>query len=158
MNKVVGIIITVIILVGIIVLTIRFNPFAGLFKKTAKVEVANHTFTAEVAKSDAEKEVGLSNRASIADDRGMVFLFDEPGIYSFWMKKMKFPIDILFIKDDKIVTIFKQVTPPPADTDVADNQLPIYTPQSEINRVLEINSGLVDKYGIKVGDTVKISL
>lgn len=158
MNKVIAIIIGIIVVLGIIFLTIKFNPFAGLFKKTAKVEVGNHTITAEVAKSDQDKQIGLSGRASIPDDRGMLFLFDKPGYYSFWMKQMQFPIDILFIKGDKIVTIFKQVTPPPSDTDVADNDLPIYTPQAEADKVLEINSGLVDKYGIKTGDTVKITL
>jgi uncharacterized membrane protein (UPF0127 family) len=156
MNKIVASIIAVLIIIGIIV-TVMFNPFAGLFKKTAKVEIGSHSFTAEEAKSDSEKEIGLSGRASMADNRGMIFLFDTPAYYSFWMKKMQFPLDILFIKDDKIVTIFKQVTPP-TDTDVADNQLPVYTPQAQANKVLEINSGLVDKYGIKVGDTVKITL
>lgn len=158
MNKIVAIIIAVIVILGLIVLTVRFNPFAGLFKKTAKVEINNHTFTAEVAQTDSEKQIGLSGRVSIADDRGMLFLFDNPGYYSFWMKKMQFPIDIIFIKDNKIVTIFKQVAPPPTDKEVADNELPIYTPQAEANKVLEINSGLVDKYGIKTGDTVKITL
>lgn len=158
MNKIVSILIAVIVVIGIIVITIKFNPFAGLFKKTAKVAIGSHTFIAEVAKTEAEKEIGLSGRASISDNRGMVFIFDTPGIYSFWMKKMQFPLDIIFIKDDKIITIFKQVTPPQAGADVADNLLPIYTPQGEIDRVLEINSGLVDKYGIKQGDTVKITL
>jgi uncharacterized membrane protein (UPF0127 family) len=158
MNKVAALVIAVIIILGIIILTIRFNPFSGLFKKTAKVEIGTHVFTAEVAKSESEKEIGLSSRSSIAEDRGMIFIFDTPGMYSFWMKKMQFPLDLIFIKDDKIVTIFKQVTPPPSDIDIADNQLPIYTPQSDINKVLEINSGLVDKYGIKVGDTVKTTL
>lgn len=158
MNKVAGAIIAVLIIIGIIVLTIKYNPFAGLFKKTAKVEIGTHQFTTEVAKSEAEKEIGLSQKASLADDRGMLFVFETPGIYSFWMKKMQFPIDILFIKDNKIITIFKQVTPPPSDSDITDDKLPIYTPQAEIDTVLEINSGLVDKYGIKQGDTVKITL
>lgn len=128
------------------------NATLPFFEKTAKATTHNQTFKLTVAKTEKEKEEGLSVKKSIAQDGGMLFDFDKPGIYSFWMKSMKFPIDILFIKDDKIVNIYQNVPAPKSDTD----QLPVYSPTQEINKVVEINAGLSSKYGIKEGDTITI--
>ena len=84
----------------------------------------------------------------------MLFPFEKPGYYSFWMKNMKFPIDIIFIKSGKIVTIHKDVMPPKNLTDA----LPIYNPKEPADTVLEINAGLSEDYKFKEGDEVKLLL
>lgn len=146
------------ILIAIILGTIylRNLPTSGglPFGKTSKVTVDETVFKVTVAKTNEEKEVGLSQFAKIDEDRGMIFIFDKPDYYSFWMKEMKFPIDIIFINKDKIVTILEKIEPPTG----SETALQIFNPTSPADSVLEINAGLSEKYNFKLGDSVKIEL
>lgn len=155
--KNISLIFGVLILLVLIFLTWRFNTFQGIIKKTATVEIQNKVFQVDVAETEKQKQVGLSEKSTMADNRGMLFLFKEPGFYTFWMKKMQLPIDIIYIKDNKIVTIFKNISPP-QDKNTPDEKLPLFTPKQQADKVLEINAGLSDQYKIKEGDSVKISL
>jgi uncharacterized membrane protein (UPF0127 family) len=114
----------------------------------------NHTFKLTVVKTQKDQEIGLSKYTSLPQDQGMLFLFDKPDFYNFWMKNMKFPIDIIFIRDNTIVTVAENVQPPKSTTD----NLPTYPPEAPVDKVLEISAGLSKKYNIKKGDTVKINL
>lgn len=129
----------------------RDNP---LFMKQATVVVNGQTFKADVAQTEKEKQAGLSKRGKMADNKAMLFTFDKADYYQFWMKDMRFPIDIIYINNDKVVTVFKNVPNP----DKNNTNLPVYRSEEPANRVLEINAGLSDKYNIKPGDTVKITL
>ena len=111
-----------------------------------RIQVGQTIFTVELAITDAQKEKGLGYRDSLAPNHGMLFPYDHPEKYSFWMKGMRFPIDILWIRDSKIIDISKNV--PIATSSV----LPIYSPQEPANQVLEVNAGVSDKDGIKIGD------
>lgn len=155
-NKTLALIIGIIVvfIVGILVLSF-FNLFpAGVKKGT--VTIASHKFTVEEAQKESDQRKGLSNRNSLDDDTGMLFLFPREDMYAFWMKDMKFPIDILFINDEKIVTIYENV-PYPQSTEENLNP-PTYLPSEPVNRVLELKAGTVSKYSIKTGDTVTIDL
>lgn len=121
-------------------------------KKTPTAEIDNHTFNLYVAKSDKDKQIGLSKYKNIDNTKGMVFSFSKPNYYPFWMKEMKFPIDIIYIKDGKIVTIYKNVPTP-----TNDSSLPIYNSKAPADRVLEVNAGLSQKYNFKEGDRVAFS-
>ena len=123
------------------------------FKKSPTAKINNYAFKLYIAKTPKDKEIGLSKYKNLAKDTGMLFSFDKPDYYSFWMKQMKFPIDIIFIKDGKIVTIYKNVTPPKKTTD----ELLIYKPQEPSSMVLEINTGRCDKYKLKEGDKVNLN-
>lgn len=124
----------------------------GANTSTVKAAINDHTFTVEIAKSSDEQQLGLSGRESLAPDHGMLFLFEKPGTYSFWMKNMNFPIDIIFIKEDKVVSVIHNATP------AGENQNPqLYSPEGPIDTALEINAGLAEKYKIKKGDTVKLA-
>ncbi len=116
--------------------------------KPTKVKVAEQTFSVAVAKTDKEKQIGLSGKKSLPKNQGMLFVFDKPDFYSFWMKNMKFPIDIIYIHGDKVTTVIKNAKP------VQDGDLPIYQPREQSDKVLEINAGLSEKYGIKNGSEV----
>lgn len=82
----------------------------------------------------------------------MLFLYGKPDSYHFWMKGMAFPLDIVFIRDSTIVSIARNVPPPNGDGD-----LPRYASDEPADKVLEINAGLCDKYGIQEGDRVEIA-
>ena len=122
-------------------------------KSDGRVTINKQIFTVEIAKADQDKQIGLTKYRNIADYQGMLFVFDSPDIIGFWMKNMKFPIDIIFIKDDTIISIAEK-----SPIVTKDAQPTIYKPDSPSNYVLEINSGLVSKNKIKVGDKVKIEL
>lgn len=126
--------------------------YSGGGDKTATVKINDSVFEVEVAKSLAELSRGLSGRESLEENKGMLFVFGFSGKNGFWMKDMKFSLDIIWIKDNRITGIEKNV-PPPA---TAAEGLKIYYPPESINKVLEINAGLSDKLGIKVGDLVSI--
>lgn len=126
------------------------NNKIPLLGKTPKAKIDNQTFDVTIAKSSTEKEIGLSEKNNLSQNEGMLFLFDNADYYAFWMKKMKFPIDIIYIKDGKIITIYKNI-PAPKN---ADENLPIYQPKSPADKVLEINAGLSSKYKFQEGDSV----
>lgn len=122
--------------------------------KIADIVINNHKFTAEVLSNPSDQAIGLSGRKSLKDNQAMLFEYKLSVIPYFWMKGMLIPIDIIWISDNKIVGIEKNISNPnPAITDAA---LPKYKPNTSVNYVLEINSGLSDKYGFNVGDFVEI--
>lgn len=137
-----GIVILFLILIGV-------SLFFLLGKKPTAT-INNHTFTLFVAKTPKEKEVGLSEKTSLDKGSGMVFPFETPGYYAFWMKNMHFPIDILFIHADHIVTLYKNVQPPQSAT----ASLPTYQPTEPADIVLELAAGTTDADNIKTGDQV----
>lgn len=123
----------------------------SFFKKTPIVTINNQNFKVTVAASQKEREIGLSETKSLSQDQGMIFLFEKPDYYSFWMKNMKFPIDIIYIKSDTIVMIKNNVQPP---KDNKESPI-IYAPTAPVDKVLEIQAGLSEKYKFKNGDKVK---
>ncbi len=114
------------------------------------VIINSATFRVDIAKTQKEKEQGLSGRGSLATDGGMLFLFDKPSYYSFWMRGMKFPLDIIFILDDKVVGVYEDLQPASAD----DGNPPQYGSDVISDSVLEINAGAARKNNIKAGDAV----
>ena len=77
----------------------------GAYRQDKLLQIASIKIKAEVAKSQSDKQKGLGGRPCIGINQGMLFIFDKPGYYSFWMKDMKFPIDIVWISSDhKVLT------------------------------------------------------
>src|SRR5258708_9701673 len=97
--------ILVVVIVGFVFIRSYLQTHSYPFFKTSTVSIDNHTYTVIVVKTDKERQVGLSERQSLSLDQGMLFTFDKPDLYLFWMKNMKFPIDIIFINNNHIVTI-----------------------------------------------------
>lgn len=87
----------------------------------------------------------MSGRQQLAENAGMLFVFDQPGRYAFWMRGMKFPLDFIWIKGDTVVGITEAV--PVTQMDIK--------PRQAIDKVLEVNNGFVVQHQIKIGDKVK---
>ena len=109
----------------------------------------------ELAKTADQRSKGLGFRQSLSSDSGMLFLYDTPTKLTFWMKGMNFPLDFIWILDDTIVDLLPNIPNPPAN--FPDSELPIYSSQAKINKVLEVNSGFIAAHNIKVGDKIKIN-
>jgi uncharacterized membrane protein (UPF0127 family) len=124
--------------------------------KTATLH--GHTIKLEIADTDAEQMKGLSDRDSLAKDSGMLFLFKQPGIYPFWMKDMRFSIDIIFLRDLKVVSIYNSVQPFITAGGVKQQNLTNYPPAAPSDRVLELNAGQAKEFGLQVGDEIAIKL
>ena len=156
----------VLVIIGAVVL-FTYVPaartkFANLFpsssvstttsKEQAKID--GHTLHLEVVKTDEEKRKGLSDRTSLPQDSGMLFTFDHPDYYLFWMRHMKISLDIIYINGNKVVTMMQSVKVPPYSTE----NPPILKPIAPADKVLEVNAGTAKKYGLKVGDTIEFTL
>ncbi|MDO8639635.1 MAG: DUF192 domain-containing protein [bacterium] len=130
---------------------LKNNPFT--FNQNKEITIGKQTFKVAVAKTNEEKQIGLSKKTSLADNEGMFFPFEKEDFYSFWMKNMKMPIDIIYINKNKITTIYSDIKPP---KDANENLLTIYKPEEPSDSVLEIKAGLSKKYGFEKGDEVKV--
>ncbi len=113
-----------------------------------KIKIREHIFTVEMAIASEERARGLGYRDNMPEDYGMLFVFERKAKYSFWMKGMRFPLDFLWIDGNRIVDITRKVPIATGDT------LPIYSPRVPVDKVLELNSGVVENLGISTGDTV----
>ncbi len=98
--------------------------------------------------------VGLSGRDSIGSADGMLFVFDEPKLPAFWMKDMRFPLDIIWIAGGRVSDIDENVTVPSGSA--SDDELPRYIPDTAIDRVLEVEAGFVKKNSIRIGDEFRV--
>ena len=125
----------------------------GLPRKQAEIKVKNTgkivKLTVELAQSPKELELGLSRRAMMETGFGMYFVLPMRNISTFWMKDMRFPIDIIWIDEGKIVGIAKNSSIPKDQ-----NNIPTFRSPQEVTNVLEVEAGFADKNNIKVGDTL----
>ncbi len=109
------------------------------------LEIGEETFIVEIADNDEERVRGLSLREPIEANRGMLFIFDVSGNYSFWMKDMLFALDIIWINEGKrVVGIEKGIEP-----GTFPNK---FYPPEPIKYALEIPAG---NSAIEIGDMLQ---
>jgi uncharacterized protein len=123
---------------------------APMFKKQGELTLSKSddkpivSIDIEIADDDAKREVGMMGRPVMEERQGMLFIFEEEFLASFWMRNCPLSLDMIFInKQGKIVTIHKNTKPFSDDT---------YSASAMTLFVLEVNSGFTDKYDIKEGD------
>ena len=104
-----------------------------------------------VATTSADQEEGLSGRQSLPADQGMLFVFDQPGSYEFWMKDMNFPLDMVWINEDKTVAgVTADLSP--------DTYPDTFLPPNDIKYVLEINAGAAGEFGMATGTPLRFDV
>lgn len=120
-----------------------------------EMKIGENTVKITLAKTQEERAKGLSGVSSLPADQGMLFVFDQKDTFpSFWMKDMVIPIDIIWMNDEKVAKIDKNIGPPAAET--LDKNLKLFRPDKPIDYVLEVNAGFSDKNNIKTGDSVQM--
>ena len=94
---------------------------------------------------------GLMDRQSLPENHGMLFVFPDERETKMWMKDTKMSLDMVFMNKDYTIIDLKENFQTCTDT------CNIYTAQGKPQYVLEVNTGFINKNGIKVGDTVRFS-
>ena len=117
---------------------------------TKKVCVKKCCIQAEVVENDADRQLGLMFRDSLAENQGMLFIFDKVDRYGFWMKNMRFPLDIIWIDAEKRIVDIKKDMPA-----CREENCETLMPAAEAKYVLEVQSGFTDRRGIKIGDRIE---
>lgn len=109
-------------------------------------------FQVEVAKTESQRERGLMYREELGKDKGMLFIFDKDGIYPFWMKNTLIPLDMVWINsDNKAVFIAENVQP------CKNLFCSSVVPSVMAKYVLEVNAGVCQEVGLKLGDLLDIN-
>jgi uncharacterized membrane protein (UPF0127 family) len=111
-----------------------------------QIQVGEQKLEVEVASTPAAIEQGLSDRSEIGAD-GMLFVFAKPVAPTFWMLRMQFPLDIIWLGSDRIVQINADV-PPPSETDGIPT---VVQPPGPVYAVLEVPAGTAQQAGWAVG-------
>jgi len=104
----------------------------------------------DVALTGQQKALGLGGRLSMPVYHGMLFPYDHKEQYEYWMKGMRFPLDIIWIDGDRVVDLSLNIPPPKGQ-----EQPIIVKPSVPVNRILELNAGTATRIGIRIGDTVE---
>jgi hypothetical protein len=152
------------VVAGIAVLAlIVFLVFPGIFKKDKSLD--EYTFTKEgeltfysadnkpiikidieIADNEYERQLGLMKRKSMENNQGMLFIFPNEEVRSFWMRNTFIPLDMIFVNANReIVTIHKNTRV------LSDQSYPSSAPSIY---VVEVIGGFIDKYNIKEGDKI----
>ncbi len=138
-------------ILSFIVLFITYNIYLYRNPKIKKISIKNKVYKVEIADNDNLRIKGLSGRKALAEDSGMLFIFPTDGTYRFWMKGMNFPLDFIWIKDDTIVDLRQNVSPP---KDPLNGPFEYYQPSNPVNKVLELPAGEIEKLDVKIGDKI----
>jgi len=117
------------------------NANPGLEKRMITVGAVK--FSVEVAATAAQREQGLSDRPSLAPDSGMIFPMSPPSKPPFWMPRMHFPLDFIYLNGGRVVELKEMVS---------NNDLTPFAPNEPVDAVLEVNAGYISAHGINVGD------
>ncbi|TXH07102.1 MAG: DUF192 domain-containing protein [Candidatus Moraniibacteriota bacterium] len=110
-----------------------------------------HKLLVELAQTPKQWEKGLSDRQELSGIDGMLFIFPQYHIPVFWMKNTKIPLDIIWIKDNVVVDITKEVPVPQTE------DLPTYSPIEKVNIVLEVPAGWSKANSVQIGDLLTIN-
>ena len=107
-----------------------------------KITIGNKSYQVSLAETEEEQMKGLQGVHTLPEDEGVLFVFEEPGEVSFWMKDTLIPLDIIYINDDDEVIAVEQGVP--GDETILEH--------SDVKYVLEVNKDS----GIKIGDELDI--
>lgn len=112
-----------------------------------KVDTLITTLEIEFAETEYETQTGLMYRAGMKDTQGMLFVFDDERMHSFYMKNTEFALDIIYIKADSTIASFQENAQPYNEIGLS-SQVPIQF-------VLEVNAGLAEQWLLEVGDKIE---
>ena len=113
--------------------------------------IGGEDFIVDIADTEEKRNQGLGGREGIGKNEGMLFVFGESLIPTFWMKGMKFPIDIIWIRGNTIIGFAENAQP-----ELSGETLKLYQSPGFVNYVLEVSAGTVERLNISPGTEVVI--
>lgn len=113
---------------------------------------SSNEFQVEIAATDAQRKVGLMNRKSLDENKGMLFIFQSSGLINFWMKNTLITLDMVFIDSNGYIKHIARNASPCTSSN--DQDCPLYSSKVSAQYVLELKGGITDKLGVRVGDRV----
>jgi len=119
---------------------------AGNGTLVLKTDSGPHSFTIELATTQAERALGLMYRRALPADAGMLFLYEKPQPLTMWMRNTFIPLDMVFIGADGKVHRIESRTEPFSTQ--------IISSEGIVQGVLELNAGTAASIGLKAGDEV----
>lgn len=129
--------------------TIKINRVNQNLNYSRQLKINNTYISVEIADDITSRTRGLSGRALLSKGSGLLFIFNNPDKYAFWMKDMNFPIDIIWIDSDwKVIDITENISP--------ETFPKLFMPSSPAQYVLETNAFFAEEKEIRVGDTAKL--
>ena len=115
-------------------------------KKIQKVCFNENCYAVELAQTDEQRQTGLMGREHLDKDKGMLFIYEDEGVYTFWMKNTLIPLDMIWIDGNGTVArIIKNAEP------CGKEYCPSINPNKKAKYVLEINGGEADRLGLAEG-------
>jgi len=121
----------------------------------ARVTIQGRALEVEVARTPAARQQGLSGRDRLEPGTGLLFLHPTAERHRYWMKDMRFAIDILWMREGRIVDVSHRVAPPAPGQDGREI---VVTPRVPCDAVLELPAGHARAYGFDTGQRVSIEL
>lgn len=146
---------TFLLIIAVIVLIYIFFSLAGIVLSPSQQPLIKEIcfkdkcFQVELAQTQAQRDRGLMSRKFLDKDKGMLFIFEKEGVYSFWMKDTLIPLDIIWINSNKEVVFIKENAEP-----CKSLICPQIIPARLAEYVLELNAGSVKEIGLRVGDVL----
>ncbi len=147
---------TLILVAGAFFFILRKDQSFHIFSEymrydTEKISVYGKDLEVYLADTPRIRTRGLSNKTYLPEEKGMLFVFEKPDQYSFWMKDMKFSIDMVWIDEEgKVIFVKENATP--------ESYPALFTPPKPALYVLEVNAGYARELGLTVGTEVDIEL
>jgi uncharacterized membrane protein (UPF0127 family) len=123
-------------------------------RETVDVVVGDDTLLTELAISSDQQTLGLGYRNELKADSAMLFVNDSAAPRTFWMKGMRFCLDIVWIEAGEIAGAAENICPDPAGT--PDQDRARVTSPVPVTYVLEVNAGWLEAHGYGVGTEVTI--
>ncbi len=121
----------------------------NILSQKKRVTIGGSSILVDIADTDDERAQGLSGQTQLANRSGMLFIFDKPGTYGFWMKDMNFAIDIIWFNEyGEIIYIVQEAQP--------ESYPETFMPPKASLYVLEVPSGFVAKEKLKIGDKIDL--
>jgi uncharacterized membrane protein (UPF0127 family) len=116
-------------------------------KNKTTLLINNKEIVVEIVSSPEERALGLMFRQSLKENEGMLFIFEEKGIYPFWMKNTGIPLSIAFIDENYMIIDVLEMVP--------NQEVIRYSPYQPFLYALEMNQGWFFKNDIKIGDKIE---
>lgn len=125
---------------------ITVDPATGQVVRTQTIRVGGVPMTVEIADTPELRSRGLMHRDSLPEDHGMLFVYPEPGLLSFWMRNTSIPLDIAFLDANGVIVNIERMEPH-TDTQHVARAPALYA--------LETRQGWFAEHGVEPGERVE---